>query len=128
MHWWRVKRRNGAWLALGALLLQLALSFGHIHAGDIAGVGAGLAVAAPSSAALADPPSDGSDDHGTTGSRRDDCAICAAVHLAGALLLSAPPSIALPGTLDRISWSPYTEFRLAADRLLLFQSRAPPTA
>src|ERR1700730_13630822 len=31
MHWWRAKRRNGAWLALGALLLQLTLSFGHIH-------------------------------------------------------------------------------------------------
>jgi hypothetical protein len=38
--WWRaVMKRSGAYVALLALALQLALSFGHTHARDFAGLG-----------------------------------------------------------------------------------------
>ena len=36
MVWVRGNRRVGAWLGLLALALQLVLSFGHIHLGDLA--------------------------------------------------------------------------------------------
>jgi hypothetical protein len=127
MHWWRAKRSNGAWLALGALLLQLALSFGHVHSEDIAGFGDGPGAAAQS-VTISETPTSGSDDHGGNGPVHDECSICAAMHLAGALVLPTPPAIASPGSVDRIAWRSHAEFSLAAARYSLFQSRAPPTA
>jgi hypothetical protein len=127
MHWWRAKRRNGARIALCALLLQLALSFGHIHREDFAGFAAGLA-AASQSAAVSDPQGSGPDGHGTSGPAHDECLICATMHLAGALVLPAPPAIVLPAMAGRIANLPHAEFSLAAHRHSLFQSRAPPTA
>ena len=35
MVWWRSRRRGGAGLGLLALLVQLVLSFGHIHPEDL---------------------------------------------------------------------------------------------
>ena len=37
MRWFRSHARLGSWLALSALALQLALSFGHIHLKDVLG-------------------------------------------------------------------------------------------
>jgi hypothetical protein len=127
MYWWRVKRRSGAWLALCALLLQLALSFGHIHPEDVVGFGLD-ASAAKHLVTGAEPPSTGSDDHGTPASAHDECSICATMQLAGALLLPVPPAIALVGIVDRRLSVPPAECAPAAARYCLFQSRAPPSA
>jgi Protein of unknown function (DUF2946) len=127
MHWWREKRRSGTWLALGALLLQLALSFGHIHPEDVAGFRVDAA-AAKQSVTIRETQSSGSDDHGTPAPAHDECSICATMQLAGALVLPAPPTIALAGIVDRRAWFPHAECAPAAARYCHFQSRAPPTA
>lgn len=113
----RRKTSFGGWLALFALGLQLALSFGHIHAEDFAA--ANVAAAGQSQNA---PDGDHHDnDH-------DGCAICAVMHMAATSLVPAPPCVALPPavafatlvTLDRAALPP------AARQP--FQARAPPQA
>ena len=46
MHWFRLHRRLGTWVALIALVLQLGLSFGHVHGLQSQHLGATPAAAA----------------------------------------------------------------------------------
>jgi len=118
-------RRSGAYLALAALTLQLALSFGHVHRHDIAsaysrtGVVAGSQ--APAKLKLSEQlPSPLADDDA-------NCPVCfSALLLASSFIPDAP------------QYSPSSDFRdvdgffgrtfdliFRADRAP-FQSRAPP--
>ena len=45
MRWFRARLRAGARLALFALTVQIALSFGHVHLGDFRHAVGGLAAA-----------------------------------------------------------------------------------
>jgi hypothetical protein len=109
--------RLGSVLALAALALQLALSFGHIHAEDFAPASVqASSQAAHGSGTPADP--DGDDHHG--------CAICATIALLGTLVVPAPPVVALPP--DRaliVAAEIQRQIPLAAPPRL-FQARAPP--
>jgi hypothetical protein len=121
MAWWRSRRRVGAGLCLLALLVQIVLSFGHLHLQDIARA---PAVTAPHSAALAQskhrqaPP----------GQPDDDCPICMAVHMAASGLVSAPPAIAIPIEFARIVHISRTARDFSVTRYVLFRTRAPPVA
>src|ERR1700752_5066087 len=85
-------RRFGAGLGLFALLLQLALSFGHVHPEDLLGTSAaGIAAVAGKS-----PPATPAPDSHGSGAPHDDCPICAVMHLAGTIVLPEPPVLALP--------------------------------
>ncbi len=119
MRIFRSKRSWGGWLALFALGLQLTLSFGHIHAEDLAP----LNVAAQSQGASQNAPADDHHD-----GDKDFCAICAVMHMAGTTLLPSPPAVALP--VDVVS-----AVVVVADLTALqpparqsFQARAPPQA
>ena len=101
MGWFRSRSKWGSWLALFALALQLALTFGHVHLDRLAPLPAQkftstdkftVAAADASNAAQVTPTDpDGQDD------RADDrCPICTLIHLAGALVLAEPPSLPLP--------------------------------
>ena len=121
----RSLRRFGAGLGLLALLLQLTLSFGHLHPEDLLG--------APAAGITAKAAGNGLADHGqqrqAPGAPHDDCPICSVMHLAGTIVLPDPPAVAVP-----------TEFTVAAfaagdgvtivliPRRLPFQTRAPPSA
>ena len=98
MQWFRQKDRGLVQLALFALLLQICVSFGHIHADD-------LGLASPlshdtavnrSGSLVASVPAD--DDHPSVPA--DYCQICASMALAGSLILSAPPLLMLPVVVD----------------------------
>lgn len=119
MGWVWKRRRLGGWLALGALALQLVLSFAHIHAEDFVFGRPGLTIA--TSAA-------GGGDNDRHGLGHDDCAICATVHLAGTIVTPLPPAFALPEPrcLARLA----TAAQSAPARTLrqAFQARAPPQA
>lgn len=80
-------RRLTGGLGLFALLLQLIVSFAHVHSEDFAG----LLNPGVTRAAAADDTSGGLPDpeHLT-------CDICATVHLAGTLLMPAAPTFTLP--------------------------------
>jgi hypothetical protein len=120
MSWLRTHRRFGGTLALFALAFQLALSFGHIHMRDFAGI-PGTPVA---HAQLTAPH--GPDGHAPDQAGDDYCLVCATVALSGTLVLPALPVLLSPSISTDVSH----RYRLAdrRDRFdhALFSARAPP--
>jgi hypothetical protein len=91
MRWFRNTIRQGTWLALIALAMNLGLSFGHIHAID-GRSGRGMA-AVTASIALAD-------DGGKQGNPNDShadylCPICMAATAMATALTSTSPALPL---------------------------------
>ena len=127
MRWFRSRSRLGAYLALFALALQLAVSFGHVHLERIAPVSAGasaLAGAPPSTDDLNAASNPAGREH-----RADDrCPICTLIQLAGALVPAEMPSLPLPTVFGRLRLELAAEFDLTASHAALFRARAPPTA
>lgn len=137
MKWFRSNIRQVAQLALFALIVQFALSFGHVHAiapqsASAAQVGvvqsarsdaAGIAAPAAADQSAQQPASDHrSDDHAG-----DVCAICAVMAMANAMLFAAPPVLRLPQAID-ISYSiAEAAFARIASVRGAFQPRAPPS-
>jgi hypothetical protein len=119
MRWIRANRRGGGALALLALVVQLAVTLGHIHAPLSAPLIA-LNIAAPGDQAL--PPNDGKPQRQTDGT----CDICAVLHMASAGQLAAPPSLALPITIVVARNAVIGDPAIASRRHVLAQSRAPP--
>ena len=122
MRWIRDNVRHGGWLALVAIAINLALSFGHIHLNN------GHATEySPVLAAL------GISDQGKAPGHSDDpqgdylCPICIASGAMANALASAPPA-PLPLQLTAIAVDrPITPVRfvVSAPRAA-FQSRGPP--
>jgi len=127
MDWFRSRSKLGAYLALFALALQLALTFGHVHLDRAAPISAdrfAVATADASNAAQV-KPTDPTDRH----DRADDhCAICTLIHLAGTVVLAAPPSLPLPDISVRVPSEPPLAFDFPSPHRALFAARAPPTA
>jgi hypothetical protein len=122
----RSRLRLCAWLALFALAFQLVASFGHVHGvKDTEYRLAQLIGAAPTNANI---PSGNANDQ--TPDRDDDfCAVCALIHLAGAIVVAEPPTLALPAALEatRITYVP-SEFEIIPASQAEFSARAPPGA
>jgi len=122
MSWFRSRSRLGALVALFALAIQLALTFGHVHfaaasaptqVGDVRGK---IATATP------DPAP------GDTPALADDyCAVCALIQLAGSLVTPAAPP--LPPPIDRgVSQHSFaSDFNLSRAPPTRFLARAPPS-
>jgi hypothetical protein len=118
-------RRFGAGLGLFALLLQLALAFGHIHPEDL--LGASAAAVGEDVAGKAQPA--GTDPDGRApATPHDDCPICAVMHLAGTIVLPGAPALALPTQFTVVAFGPDDLVAPVISRRLPFQTRAPPAA
>jgi hypothetical protein len=125
MGWFRSRSRVGSYLALFALAFQLAVSFGHVHVDEIAPRSAtAFASAHPSSDEVNAPSSPA----GREDVADDCCPICTLIHLAGALVPSETPSLALPHIFGRLRLGVAAEFDLTASQGALFRARAPPIA
>jgi Protein of unknown function (DUF2946) len=122
MRWVRTKRRWGTWLALAAMALQLALSFGHLH---LDGIAPERTVAVSDAASSGQQPSP-SQHHDSDGD--DYCAICAVMHLASTSFLPDAPQLPMPIVSQTIEHSSRVFFVFVAPRRTAFQSRAPPLA
>ena len=118
MGWVRARRKLGGWLALLALALQLALSFGHVHAEEFAAANPAIVAAQPAGPGGTQQPS----------GNHDDCPICVVIHLAGTLLLPAPPAIPLPASFAIAQRYVPALQALVAAPAASFQARAPPQA
>ncbi|SRR5579885_1049846 len=123
----RFLHRFGGRFGLLALWLQLALSFGHIHADEVfryghpVGHGVGAAeIATPGNDAPAMPE--------PVAALHLDCAICANMALASALLPALPPALPTPGIAGSATDGGDCALDLASPPHLLFQTRAPPAA
>jgi DUF2946 family protein len=135
MKWFRSNIKTGSRLALFALAIQFALSFGHFH-GDIAraapAVRAALndadravtaTLAAPQAhteAAQQQPSGPDTDRHGA------DCAICAVLSLANNFVFATPPLLELPQAVELLHLTTGAEFAHLGALHRAFQSRAPP--
>jgi Protein of unknown function (DUF2946) len=136
MKWFRKHIKTGARLALFALLIQFALSFGHFHsfaAQAAAAAQSGLTQADPAHLATAvaqdtskkaaqeqQPPNHDSDQPA------DGCAICAVIALAGNVLFATPPVLQLPRAIELLYLTTEAEFAHLKSARHAFQSRAPP--
>jgi hypothetical protein len=122
MRWFRYTLRQGSWLALIALAINLGLSFGHFHAID-GNSGRGIATVAASIAS----PDDGQNPTNPSDSHADYlCPICMAAAATANALASTPPVLPLEFanlTIDRTSVSVLV---LVEPSRAAFQSRGPP--
>jgi hypothetical protein len=136
--WFRNNVRTGSRLALFALAIQFALSFGHFHGSAAqaapaiqAGLAdAELAIAATlatqgtdSEAAQQQQPSNHDTDRPTS-----DCAICAVLSLANNFLFATPPLLELPQAVELLHLTTDAEFAHLGSLHPAFQSRAPPAS
>lgn len=123
MGWVCRHRRHGAVLALIALALQIAVTFGHVHLRALAQnphtiSAQRAALADTKSHAPAQIPAD-NDDY---------CAICASIFLASSAFAPAPPQLLVPANYQRVEHCFHAASPLVEPLRLAFRSRAPPTA
>jgi len=134
MRWFRKHAKQGSRLALVALAIQFALSFGHFH--GLAAQAAPASVSAPTTAI--DIGSATVDTQATPqeapGSQHDDqqpvdnCAICAVMALAGTAMVSPPPVLSLPQAFEFLYRATDAEFLHLKFVGVHFQPRAPPAS
>jgi hypothetical protein len=130
MKWFRSNIKHGSRLALFALALQLALSFGHFHGGVAqaapamqSGLAKGVSIVdAVGEDAQLQPPSN----HDSDRQPSDTCAICAVLALANAMLFATPPLLLLPQAIEILHLSTDAEFIHLNSARVAFQPRAPP--
>jgi hypothetical protein len=123
MGWVRTKRRWGTWLAVAAMALQLALSFGHVHLDKLTGDAAIASIAA----AKAPSPQQSPSQH-PANEADDYCAICAAIHLTSSSFLPDAPLLPVPFASRTIEHFGHFAFVFISPQRAAFQSRAPPLA
>jgi len=117
MKWFRSNVRRVSCVALFALAIQLALSFGHFHA-----IATETAPSIQSTQQLPAPGHD-SDRHPD-----DVCAICAVVALASMAMAATPPALSLPPAIERTNLLAQASFIHPRSARAAFQSRAPPAS
>lgn len=132
MRWFRRHAKQGSRLALVALAIQFALSFGHFHGF------AAQAAPASVSAAAAEIDGDALDAQATSQQSPadqdhdqqpvDNCAICAVMALAGTAIVSPPPVLSLPQAFEFLYLATDAEFLHLKFVGVHFQPRAPPAS
>ena len=130
MKWLRSNIKHGSRLALFALVIQFALSFGHFHGGVAQ---AAPAVQSGSANGLSLPNTVSEDaqqqpasNHDSDQQQGDVCAICAVLALANTMLFAAPPVLLLPQAVEILYLATDAEFIHLNSARVAFQPRAPP--
>jgi len=132
MKWFRSNTRHGARLALFAMLVQFALTFGHSHwfaqaaplsQTSLKQIDGGKSIAAIDRAAVEKQSPTGPDREQPS---EDNCAICAVVAMAGTVISAAPPLLLLPQAIDLLHRTLDAEFVHLKSAGTAFQPRAPP--
>jgi Protein of unknown function (DUF2946) len=129
MKWFRSNIRHGSRLALFALAVQFALSFGHFHhsAAQAApaiqsGLANGVSAADTASEGAQQQPASNDSDQQPS----DVCAICAVLALANTMLFATPPLLLIPQAIEILYLSTDAEFIHLNSARVAFQPRAPP--
>jgi uncharacterized iron-regulated membrane protein len=130
--WFRSNIRHGSRLALFALAIQFALSFGHFHEAALAApaIQSGLSQPAASGVVAVDTtdrsaqqqqPSRDSDRRSN-----DGCAICAVIAMATAVLFATPPLLQPPQEAEFLYRTTDAGFVHLHAARVASQPRAPP--
>ncbi len=139
MNWFRKHVKAGSRLALFALAIQFAVSFGHFHGAAAQNVQIGLSDAGPTYAteqaalvavggdtARLQAPSDHDDDRHHHPA--EACAICAVLTLANNYVFATPPVLQLPQAIELLYLTTDAEFAHLGSLHPPFQPRAPPAS
>ncbi|MBB4396087.1 DUF2946 family protein [Bradyrhizobium sp. ERR14] len=133
MKWFRSNIRHGARLALFAILVQFALTFGHSHwfaqAAPLAQASLQQTDSAKGAAidrAAVQKQSPAAPDREHQG--EDNCAICAVVAMAGTVISATPPVLLLPQAIELLHRTTDAEFLHLKSAGTAFQPRAPPAS
>jgi hypothetical protein len=108
-------------LALAAMLVQFAASYGHMHPEDfyrLLGSSGPVMVAMPGSGDIPIP----------AGPDEDGCAICQVMHMTGGSALPPPVLLALPRLTIIAASAAISPLLLSPPEYFLFRTRAPPIA
>jgi len=148
MKWFRSNIRLGSQLALFALAIQFLLSFGHFHGSRAQAASAlvdakqsglhdySVSFAATQAALDKSSHEDASrplrlktaSDHEPGGQPTDDCAICAVMALANAMVVAAPAYLPGPQAFAFLYLTTDAGFVDPNSARVAFQPRAPPIA
>ena len=113
--------RFASWLALIALAIQLAVSFGHVHLDGISRIDTAAAAGRSAHTAQSLPPQQ-------QGDKDDYCAICASIALLSGSVTAMPPQLALPVVSGVVEHADSVTIDAIVLRRASYQSRAPPSA
>ena len=127
MTWFRSKIRSTARLALFALAVQMAISFGHMHRDDLGLPPVAQADQTQFAPGKAHPPA-GPADQGRYPASDDYCPICASMALIATGIAALPPVLVAPAPIERFWPSDAPMQSLSPQVALSFQARAPPVA
>ena|ERR1700756_1930443 len=138
MRWFRSSIKRVSHVALFALAIQFALSFGHFHGLPNQAASATQSGSAKSTFSVTDNlaaqvahnpsasrPVPGHDPGEHPG---DFCAICVVMAMANAALFATPPMVLLPQAFDFSHTAITTEFVCVLPVRVAFQPRAPPVS
>jgi hypothetical protein len=133
MKWLRSNIKLGSRLALFALAIQFALSFGHFHALTAQAAPAVQSGASQSSFPVPDAVSKAArqqpgSDHDSDQQPNDFCAICAIIAMANAVLFATPPVLQPPQAVEFLYLTTDAEFVDLNSARVAFQPRAPPVS
>ncbi|MEH2519680.1 hypothetical protein V1279_005253 [Bradyrhizobium sp. AZCC 1610] len=128
MKWFRSNIKTGSRLALFALAIQFALSFGHFHAAAAQTPRPGLTVTHAALDAAGELQQQQPSDHDTDQHTAHACVICAVNSLADNFLFAASPLLELPQAIEFLHLATDAEFAHLGSLHPAFQSRAPPAA
>jgi hypothetical protein len=138
MKWFRKYLKHGSRLALFALAIQFALSFGHFHAfaaQAAPAIATGLAQAdldyaqsLTTQATAGEAAGKQQPSHPDTDRSADACAICAVISLANNVLFATPPLLQLPQAVEILHLTVDAEFVHLNSLHPAFQPRAPPAS
>jgi hypothetical protein len=121
MRWFRSNVRSGAWFALVAMAIQLALTFGHLHLrGTSAQQVAQAAVTLPDGTSLPTKQKPRIVD--------EHCAVCTQIQLAGTGVPAAAASLPIPVRFIAARFSVGIEHEPPSSPPRHFQARGPPNA
>ena len=145
MKWFRSNVRHGSRLALFALAIQVLLSFGHFHGSSAQAAPGSMGADQPGphdtvtcaamhwDAAVGASHEDAfpasrfkTSDHESDGRATDDCAVCAVIALANALVVATPSYLPGPQPASSLNLMTEAEFIALNSARVVFQSRAPP--
>ncbi|HTZ02859.1 MAG TPA: hypothetical protein VMC05_11050 [Xanthobacteraceae bacterium] len=124
MGWVHRHKRRGAYFALAALLLQIAISFGHVDLdgaviGDHLALGGAHRIAVVAKTSQHPPAPNGDDGY---------CPICASIFLVSTSFVSTPPPLPVPEGFYRVTHAVRIVHGITTTLRVAFRSRAPPAA
>ena len=123
MRWFRDNIRQGSWAALIALAINLALSFGHVHAIDGKSVGHRSGVMVTAVASLGADQKPGHHDDGAVDYL---CPICLATAAVASALAPTPPAVPVYFSVAFIDRTIESALVVFEPQRAAFQSRGPP--